>query len=707
MMTLIPVHPAHAADIPPMGIGDLMPSPDTKYPAGHGTLYETYRNPLLWSLDVDYGVSDLFDATVEHVADLFMLLIVVIGSAAVVIVQWTFQLTSVPALEDTVTRSIGGAASGLTTTLLPTALAVGGLVAFIQHRRGGGGGGLGQIAWVGISALVSISLLTTPAAWVGGVDTVRNVGANITMNATSAGIGDGAKDFPFKLNHDPQFTGNGRDDMLRKSSDSVWRAYVAGPWCIAEFGSFEVCRKYGASLLDKGFSPAKRKEWLVHNVTDSAVGDDSVSWRQGHNPIGRVGATAPSLVSVIMFAALVIILAFTSLASLIGALLLLLTGVVFACLWVVPGKPRAWGLAWFDRLLGATLESLIASMTLGAVLSLQAATTTMFGTYGWLPSMGMSIAVAVVGVKFRGVLAQIFGVSTSGGSAIGGFLAAQALSRIGGRMFGGRRGGGRPAPAPGGGNGPARGPAPGPGRGGAGGRAGGGPAAPNPRVPTQRPPAPAPLPAAATPQRTTPTTTIDRLDAEREHTPAPALPPRRQSPLPAIAAGRAPSTVTTTSTGRTLPAGAVPERPALPAPAGSSTTRPALPANGTATSEARPAAEATARPALPPARPNPNPTPAPTPSTPRTATLRPELGDTVPEFAFRQAPQAPPPGAPRVVRGTVVARSAPTPVPTRPTRTRRTSTTTPPPTRRTAPAHRPAAPTPRAGRREETTRAQR
>ncbi|MET8703663.1 hypothetical protein ABZW10_33150 [Kitasatospora sp. NPDC004723] len=673
LMTLF-AHPANAANIEPVGIGDLMPSPSRSVPAGQGTMYETYHNLLLWQLDSDFGVSDVLDSTLEGVADICMALITVIGSAAVVVVQWVFQLTSIPALEDSITRSIGGAASGLTATLLPAALAVGAVVAFAQHRKGGGG--MSQIAWLVVSGVVSMSLLTTPGAWVQGVDTVRSVGANVTMSATAAGLGDGTTEYPFKLDHAPQFTGNGRDDMLRKSSDAVWRAYVATPWCLAEFGSFEACKKFGGQVLDKGIDRDKRKEWLQDNVTKDAVGSDSVSWRQGHNPIGRIAVTVPSLISVTIFAALVIMLAFTSLASLLGALMLLLTGVIFACLWVIPGKPRQWGLAWFDQLLGRTLESLIATLVLGAVLSLQTATTQMFGSYGWLPSVGLSIATAVVGFKFRSTVAQIFGVSGSSSGMLGGFLAAKALSKL----TGGSGTKWRPKDS----SGPAR---PGGGRGGSsspsggstGGATAGAPGSGGPsggstpsRVPNHRPPAPTPPRSAEAPVPTPEhAVTLDRLDRTSPPgtTTAPTVPARRQPrPIPATAAG-APRPAVGTGTGA-----ATADRP-----------RPAVGAGATGS-----------RPALPPAR-TPQDATTGTPR-PTTSTLRPERGDTVPGYDFRQAPPPAAPGAPRVIRGTVVARSAPT-VAHRPP-TRRASTSPPPPARRTAPNARTtdAAPTRTAGR---------
>ncbi|MFD8597724.1 hypothetical protein ACFV1L_22240 [Kitasatospora sp. NPDC059646] len=631
---------AHAEDISPVGIGDLMPSPSTNVPKGQGTLYETYSSPTTWVLDSDYGVSDVFDPMLEGIADICMALIAVIGAAVVVCVQWLFQLVSLPALENAITKSIAGAATGLTETLLPSALAVGGLIAFVQHKRGSG---MSQLTWVGLSAVVSVSLLTSPGTWVNGVDTARTVGANITLNATAAGLGDGTTNFPFKLGHDPVMTGNARDDMLRKASDSVWRSYVAAPWCVAEFGSFEVCRKYGTQVLDKGIDKKKRKEWLQDHVTKDAVGEDSVTWRQGHSPVGRIMVTVPSLIAVVMFAALVLLLCFAGLASLLGALMLLLTGVIFACLWVIPGRPRQWGTAWFDKLLGYTLESFIATMTLGAVLSLQSATTQMFGTYGWLPSMGLSIAAAIVGVKFRGVLAQIFGVSGGSSSMLGGLIASQLLGKAAGKMFGGGKRGGaykphdfKPVEGPGdkagsaGGNGPGRGP-------------GGGPS-----LPKQRPPAPPPLPAAPTPPDSPLAPAEARVPAgaaraanrrtvlSSSHKPGPR--PARRPGTPTSRPGRTP-----------VPTPGSPRRTGAPSasPVRTADTRPPVPGRAPDTAPAR-----TPRTTAPAAAP---------PTAPPSPTLRPEVAGA-PTFAFRTAPPPPAPGVRNLRRGTVISTSNRPPV---------------------------------------------
>ncbi|MGW2255406.1 hypothetical protein ACWCXH_35300 [Kitasatospora sp. NPDC001660] len=464
---------AHAADIAPAGMGDLMPSPNFKPTGGQGTLYETYSNPLLWQLDSDYGTWDVFDPMMEMPADLCMSLIAVIGSAVVVVVQWLFAVVSLPELEHAMAKAIGGAAGTLIATLLPASLAVGGLVAFGNSRRAHGSA-LSQIGWMIASGVMAVSLLVSPTTWVDGVDSARQIGSSAAMDAASAGIGDGAT-APIDLGRPVTYTDNARDNMLRKSGDAVWRAYVATPWCVADLGSLEVCKKFGKELLDRGTDPGHRKEWLQDTVTSDEVGDDSVTWRQGHAPIGRVMVTIPSLISVIIFAALVLMLAFSCLASLLGALMLLVAGVLFACMWMIPGRPRQWGVKWFEALVGYVLQSTISTTVLGCVLILTTATTQMFGKYGWLPSAGLSIAAAVVGFRFRRVVESIVGVSTSmgPGAAVAGFMAAKGagkaagwLGKAIGRGVGGmslpkfpgrsRSGGGSPGPAapvPGGGSG--------------------------------------------------------------------------------------------------------------------------------------------------------------------------------------------------------------------------------------------------------------
>ncbi|KOU94374.1 hypothetical protein ADK94_03835 [Streptomyces sp. XY593] len=612
---------AHAEDIKPVGIGDLFWSPsDGNIPKGGETMYELY-DPGRWFIDADLNMFEGIDSSMHFIVSVLMALLLIIGLAMTVIVGWVFRFTSIPEMEKAISTMIGGASQSLMEFILPSCLVVGGFIAFVQHRKGGGGGGLSQIAWVLISGVVSVSLLTSPQSWVSGVDSARQVGASVTMTATAEGLGDGGGDFPFALKNPPKFTDNGRDTLLRKSQDSIWRGFVATPWCIAEFGSLEACQKYGRQVLDQGTSVDTRVDYIDDEV-EGNIGGASKDWVDGDTPVGRIMVLIPSVVVALLFAVLLLVLAFTSLAAFLGSLLLLLTGVFFACLWVIPGRPRQWGLAWFDQLLARTLESFIATLVLGAVLSAQTATMQMFGKYGWLPTMGLSIALSVVAFQFRSVLAQIFGVRGTTGGSIAGMLATRALSAVGkgggkgagsgynhrpvetlpGRTGGGGGGGGRNSP---------RLPT------GSGGSGEGGDVTVT-RVPPARPPAPAPLPAGQRPKI--------------------ALPPGRSAEA---VGGSVSGSAGATTTGAAAISGSKSRpTPAVQAPQ----PRPALPPGPSSAAAAAPGDRGHSGPGAPS-------------GSQASPTMRPESGSR-PNFAFRQAPGPQSPGEPPLISATVV-RSTP------------------------------------------------
>ncbi|QLE72842.1 type IV secretion system protein [Streptomyces rectiverticillatus] len=391
----------------PAGIGALLPAPKSSY-SGAGTLYEQYGNPMLYDLDVQLGWDEFGDWALQFVAVIFMGLTVVLALAAIVVVQWTFKFTSIDKLEDSISHAISGAASTVSTTLLPSAMAIGAVIAYANHRRNGSS--ISQLGWVAATAILSISLLTTPKVWIEGIDSIRTIGSNTAMQAASAGMGNETKE-PIDIGDQPTYGGNQQDNMLRKSADAIWRSYVVTPWCVAEFGNLNVCKEHGKDLLDLPADDDKREEWLKNNVSDKTVGGEAVKYRQGHMGHARVMVAMASAVCAGLFAILAVALAFASLASLIGALMLLLAGVVFACLWVIPGRPRQWGVRWFDTLLGFTLQSFVSTMVLGCVLVLNTASVSLVGPYGWFASAGVSITSAIVAFKFRGIMESIVGVT--------------------------------------------------------------------------------------------------------------------------------------------------------------------------------------------------------------------------------------------------------------------------------------------------------
>ncbi|MGW0868285.1 hypothetical protein [Streptomyces sp. NPDC002611] len=419
LTTLMVTAPAAAAadgKYHPAGIGDLMPSP-LKPPGGQGTLFESYPAntfQLDKQLSDDLTGGDLIDGSMHQIASLLMAILTMIGRAAITIMQWTFKAVSLPEIEPAISRAIGAAAQPMVTMFLPAALAVG---MFIAWARRSDQSMLGQLVWVAASAAIATTLLTSPQTWVKGVDEARQAGSNVAMTTLSGGLaGDTSNALPFKT-PTPTWSDNDRDNAVRKASDAVWRTYVAVPWCVADLGSVEACKRWGPEVVKLRDDMDKREDYLAENMNSDNAGHEAVQWRQGHTPSGRLGVLLAAVITAVIFCALVIILAAATLASLLGALMLLVCGVVFACLWCIPGKPRQWGVAWVEALAGTVLTSMVAMMLLGSVMILNMAMISLLNVYGWLIVSLLNIATAGTALKLK---SQLDGIVSGGGAQLAG-----------------------------------------------------------------------------------------------------------------------------------------------------------------------------------------------------------------------------------------------------------------------------------------------
>ncbi|MEW2374246.1 hypothetical protein AB0940_33565 [Streptomyces sp. NPDC006656] len=430
---------AHAETIDPEGVGGLLPAP--KAPTGGATMYETYPDLLTWRLDKDYGTYDFLDPALHVIADVLLVLLVTIGSAVSTLAGWCFGLTDLPEVQGPLTQAISGSAGAVMAGLFPSALAVGGLVAFLRAQRGEGSG-FSELSWVLVSAVAAATLLTTPQVWVDGVNSGRMLGTEVAMSATDAGIGSaggGIEKTPFALGHKMTFPGDASDRVVRRATDTVWRVYVATAWCEAEFGSMKLCQEHGRKVLDLGTDLEKRKEYLKEHLDDDHVGAEAQSWRQGHRPLERAGVLIVAVPVALLFGVLLIVLLFGSITALMAGLFLLVVGPLFAALWVIPGRPRQWGVRWADALIGVVMQSSITTLTAGGVMIIQMVVALAMPTYGWLGCSALSIAGAISAFKYKGILTSIVGgAGPAGGSGAGallGALATRSLSRQAGRVL--------------------------------------------------------------------------------------------------------------------------------------------------------------------------------------------------------------------------------------------------------------------------------
>ncbi|MEU4197766.1 hypothetical protein AB0E69_38125 [Kribbella sp. NPDC026611] len=412
----------------PTGFADLLPTPDLT----HGdtrTLFEQYT-PMAYGLDFDTGLTDTFNMIFNGYAYLVMMYIVAITRAAISVGWWLFSFTDVKPLTDATSATIGATGTQLVGWLLPSALAFGAVAAYTQRRATGSA--LGQLIWVFVAGVLSISFAVAPATWLRGVDGARQLGAGAVMSASSDALGPTMQS-PIAW-PEPGFTGTAKDTLLRKSADASWRGFAVTPWCIAEFGSIAACERYGKGMLDVGVNPKDRADYVNKVVVPAEGGEDSptAKWVKGDNPFGRTAVVMLAAIAATLFGFLNIGLAFTALMAFVGALLLLVVGVFFACLWIIPGRPRQWGLNWFEALVGLVLQSFLAMLVFGTALTLVTAVFTLTGTLGWLPVTGLSIAVLIVGFRLRRLLDSLTTMMRPGAGSImlGGMARRGAMSVV-------------------------------------------------------------------------------------------------------------------------------------------------------------------------------------------------------------------------------------------------------------------------------------
>jgi hypothetical protein len=398
----------------PTGFGDLLPTPDLT----HGdtrTLFEQY-GPMVYGLDFETSIRDPIEAVFNGYAHMVMMYIVAITRGAISVGWWLFSFTDVKPLTDATAATIGASSTQLVGWLLPSALAFGAVAAYAQRRASGSA--MGQLVWVFVAGVLSISFALAPATWLRGIDGARQLGAD-TIMATSADAMGPTMQSPIPW-PEPAFTGTDQETVLRKSADASWRGFAVTPWCIAEFGSLDACGRYGKGMLDAGTDSDARSKYIDSVVAPAEGGGDAptVKWAKGDNPFGRIAVVTLAAVAATLFAFLTISLAFTALMAFVGCLLLLVVGVFFACLWIIPGRPRQWGMNWFEALIGLVIQSFLAMLVFGTALTLVTAVFSLSGSLGWLPVTGLAIAVLIAGFRLRRLLDNLTSMMRPGSGSI-------------------------------------------------------------------------------------------------------------------------------------------------------------------------------------------------------------------------------------------------------------------------------------------------
>lgn len=420
--------------------GELIPLRDLSK-GGPKTMFETYGfGSWYFDTDVQFNAFDgntYLPTIMNGLVNLLGYIWVLVVYLAVGLSWWLFSSLNVPGLSDSVTTMLGGASGVVLQWLFPTAIAVGGLVAYVEGRRVKGSY-YSQIAWTIAAGVLAVGLTTSPGVFVHGIDTVRDTGSNLVLSASNAAVSTNDST-PFAMPKVDYSVNTPSDAMLRKSGDAIWRSVVASPWCLAEFGSMEACKKYGKAILNAGADTGKRQDIIQNEIyptegnglADAGKKSPTGQWVAGQDWPQRLGLVVLALIIAIVFCALLLVLGFSALAGVVLTYLLLFAGVFFAALWIIPGKPRQWGVAWGETLIGAVLITLVALLTFGATLAVLTAMLAATANSGWMISMGLGLTLMFVAFGFRNKIGEIVGAHSTGAGRA--FLVGSFITRGAGR----------------------------------------------------------------------------------------------------------------------------------------------------------------------------------------------------------------------------------------------------------------------------------
>ena len=403
-----------------IGLSDILPLQDFSN-GGAKTLAEDIPSTR-YSLDYTAGgfTHPIID-TMNGLASTLILTVAELGWIVVVIMSWLLGSAGLFTDSLDISPMLGSAAQETMGWLFPSALAMGAVFTYFDYAKDKGKFVNGFIALM-VAAIAAISLAIYPQTWVKGVETSRAIGNEFVIAVTdSAGA---SPTEPFEYN-DVSYSGNDSTQAFtRKATDAVWRSMVVVPWCIAEFGSIETCKTYGKDVLSE--SDADKRKDIIKKKVLKDVGEDSEAGKyiSGKDWSNRLGTTLISCLITVVLGILVASLTIGALLAFVQALFLILLGLFFLSLGMIPGLPRQWCVSWAYMLAGACGSNIVSML----LLSVSIAFVSSVATSGLAWGMQFLLMVAILMAAFS--LKQVLGNIVGGQQADSGGGLGRTVSRI-------------------------------------------------------------------------------------------------------------------------------------------------------------------------------------------------------------------------------------------------------------------------------------
>lgn len=402
------------------GITSLMPMQDFSN-GGAKTLVEDIPASR-YSLDfTEGGITNPIITTMNGLASTLMLTVAEIGWGVVVIMSWLLGSAGLFTDSLDISPMLGAAATETMGWLFPSALALGAIFTYVDYLKDKGKAFNGLMTLI-VTAVAAISLALFPQAWIKGIETARAAGNQLVIAVSDAS--GASSDEPFEYNA-ISFSGNNETQAFtRQASDAVWRSMVVVPWCMAEFGSVETCQTHGKEILSKD-KTEDRESYVKKNVLKE-VGEDTEAGQfiSGKAWSNRLGTTLIACIITLFLAILIASLVIGALLAFVQVLFLLLLGLLFLPLGMIPGITRQWASSWATMTAGA-LGANIVSMLL---LSVSVAFITLVSQSGLVWGMQFLLMLAILFAAFS--LKQVIGNIVGAQNADSGGGLSRTLSRV-------------------------------------------------------------------------------------------------------------------------------------------------------------------------------------------------------------------------------------------------------------------------------------
>lgn len=401
-------------DLP--GMGSLFPIPEPAEGTGQ-TLREAYPDTA-WYLTSEMenvGGSDFGDLMMLQMANLLMWLIRIITYCIIGMSYWVFGSSSLPGANTGTAEMMSSLSQIVLTQMLPVTLLLALFAAYAQVRRLD----WSTAIWGIMSAVFAVAMLTGPLQVINGVDQVRQAGMGVVASV-STGAGEQSMTDPLPSPNPPVYNADDpKGTMLRSVEDTVWRQLVATPWCMAQFGGVEACERYGPTMLNMA-SDADRQDYIQKEIYESLSADGNADegknsatgqWIKGEDSAGRIGMLTFNLVFVLIFGILLLGTGLTALVGLGMSYMLLGIGPFFAALWVIEGRPRQWGMGWFNLLVAAVASTVLSSLLFMVALNIVGAVIRT-ASGGWATASVSALIILFSAFAVKNQVLGLFGAQS-------------------------------------------------------------------------------------------------------------------------------------------------------------------------------------------------------------------------------------------------------------------------------------------------------